>query len=131
MASGIEDDHLPPCVDSQQLEAACLKLAELPDALGIIQAGRRGGKGGRGTKPRGGGGRGQCFSRGEGGARIVATIALAAEMARAEIVAVAQLRLDDSPRARSGGAGHSSAGSVLQAKIDRRRPLVLATTATK
>ena len=37
-----ENDAPIPSVDNSQLEAACLKLAELPEALAIVQAARRG-----------------------------------------------------------------------------------------
>ena len=37
-----ENDAPIPGVDNSQLETACLKLAELPEALAIVQAARRG-----------------------------------------------------------------------------------------
>ena len=37
-----ENDASIPGVDNSQLETACLKLAELPEALAIVQAARRG-----------------------------------------------------------------------------------------
>ena len=37
-----ENDAPIPGVDSSQLETACLKLAELPEPLAIVQAARRG-----------------------------------------------------------------------------------------
>ena len=36
------DDVAIPGVDKSQLETACLQLAELPEALAIVQAARRG-----------------------------------------------------------------------------------------
>ena len=37
-----ENDAPIPGVDNSQLETACLKLAELPEGLAIVQAARRG-----------------------------------------------------------------------------------------
>ena len=37
-----ENDASIPGVDASQLETACLKLVELPEALAIVQAARRG-----------------------------------------------------------------------------------------
>ena len=51
MATGHESKELPPGVDGHQLEAACLNLAELPEALAFVQVAQRDkgcGRGGRG-----------------------------------------------------------------------------------
>ena len=118
LASGIEDDNLPPGVDSQQLEAACLKLAQLPEALAIVRAVRRGGKGGsKGTKSRG---RGRSFSRGGGKNRGDDRSRSSHGKGGDRGGRPAQVGRQCT-RAGLGGAGHSSSGSALQAKIDRRK----------
>ena len=114
LATAVEGDlALPEGIDEAALESACLKLAELPEALAIVQSVRRGRGRGRGR------GRSQSrgFSRGgsRGGSRPDRSRSRSTHEASSGS-RPAQVGKGQRP-GRPGGGGSSS----LQSKIDKRK----------
>ena len=102
-----ENDAPIPGVDNSQLETACLKLAELPEALAIVQAARRGAsdQNRHSRATRGGKGKArQSFER--------QRVPNSARVQRHQVVGRSQ-RLRPQPQQRRG--------TDLQAKLDKRK----------